>query len=219
MTAAGRRPAEFAPDPAPLALSRRELVVGSTLSAIPLGAAATPAGGRAEGVAIDLTVNGTGHHLTVDPRTTLLDLVRDHLGLTGSKKGCDHGQCGACTLLVDGRRINSCLALAVQHDCQEIRTIEGLATGEKLHPVQAAMVRHDGFQCGFCTSGQICSAVGMLDELRRGAPSLVTEDLASERRPHGRAEIQERMSGNLCRCGAYPFIVDAIMDVLEGSSS
>jgi xanthine dehydrogenase YagT iron-sulfur-binding subunit len=148
--------------------------------------------------------------LTLDPRTTLLDALREHLSLTGSKKGCDHGQCGACTVLIKGRRINSCLTLAVMHDGQSVTTIEGLALGDNLHPVQTAFVEHDGFQCGYCTSGQICSAVGMLAEGRLGMPSYVTEDLTQPAAELSDAEIRERMSGNICRCAAYPNIVAAI---------
>ena len=159
---------------------------------------------------VDLQVNGLLHSLTLDPRTTLLDALREHLALTGSKKGCDHGQCGACTVLLDGRRINSCLTLAAMHDGQSITTIEGLADGEALHPLQAAFVEHDGFQCGYCTSGQICSAIGMLSESRAGAPSYVTENLAEAQPVLTDAEIRERMSGNICRCAAYPNIVAAI---------
>ena len=136
--------------------------------------------------------------------------MREHLALTGSKKGCDHGQCGACTVLLDGRRINSCLTLAAMHDGQPITTIEGLADGETLHPLQAAFIEHDGFQCGYCTSGQICSAIGMLSESRAGMPSYVTEDLAEAQPALTDAEIRERMSGNICRCAAYPNIVAAI---------
>jgi xanthine dehydrogenase YagT iron-sulfur-binding subunit len=159
---------------------------------------------------VELQINGHPHSLTLDPRTTLLDALREHLVLTGSKKGCDHGQCGACTVLIDGRRINSCLTLAVMHDGQSITTVEGLADGENLHPMQAAFVEHDGFQCGYCTSGQICSAVGMLAESRNGMPSYVTEDLTQSAAELTDVEIRERMSGNICRCAAYPNIVAAI---------
>jgi xanthine dehydrogenase YagT iron-sulfur-binding subunit len=159
---------------------------------------------------IELQVNGRVHSVTLDPRTTLLDALREHLALTGSKKGCDHGQCGACTVLIDGRRINSCLTLAVMHERQAITTIEGIAEGETLHPLQAAFIEHDGFQCGYCTSGQICSAVGMLEEHRTGSPSYVTTDLADARPTLTDTEIRERMSGNICRCAAYPNIVAAI---------
>ncbi len=159
------------------------------------------------------TINGQPHQAEVDIRTTLLDLLREHLSLTGSKKGCDHGQCGACTVLVNGRRINSCLTLAVMHQDDEIVTIEGLGTPEKLHPLQAAFVKHDGFQCGYCTPGQICSAVGMLDEVEKGWPSHVSADLDDP--DFTDDEIRERMSGNLCRCSAYPNIVDAIREVAD----
>jgi xanthine dehydrogenase YagT iron-sulfur-binding subunit len=161
-------------------------------------------------VTVEFQVNDFPRVLRVDPRTTLLDALREHLALTGTKKGCDHGQCGACTVLLDGRRINSCLTLAAMHDGQSIRTIEGLAIGETLHPMQAAFIAHDGFQCGYCTSGQICSAVGMLDETRTGMPSYVTENLAEARPEMTDVEIRERMSGNICRCAAYPNIVAAI---------
>ncbi len=150
---------------------------------------------------IALRVNGEEHHLEIDVRTTLLDLLREHLGLTGAKKGCDHGQCGACTILLDGRRANACLALAVAHDGAELVTVEGLAAGDDLHPLQSAFVEHDAFQCGYCTPGQLCSAAGMLAEAQ-------AEGIAVDA-----AEIRERMSGNLCRCGAYPNIVAAIGDV------
>jgi xanthine dehydrogenase YagT iron-sulfur-binding subunit len=159
---------------------------------------------------VALQINGQPHSLTLDPRTTLLDTLREHLALTGSKKGCDHGQCGACTVLIDGRRINSCLTLAVMHDGQSITTIEGLAAGDNLHPLQAAFVEQDGFQCGYCTSGQICSAMGMLAESRQGMPSYVTEDLTQPANKLTDVEIRERMSGNICRCAAYPNIVAAI---------
>ena len=161
-------------------------------------------------VNVELRINGRAHLLTLDPRTTLLDALREHLALTGSKKGCDHGQCGACTVLVEGRRINSCLTLAIMHDGQSVTTIEGLAEGEDLHPLQTAFVEHDGFQCGYCTSGQICSALGMLAESRQGMPSYVTVDLTEPAAKLSDAEIRERMSGNICRCAAYPNIVAAI---------
>jgi xanthine dehydrogenase YagT iron-sulfur-binding subunit len=161
-------------------------------------------------VKVQLQINGQTHSLTLDPRTSLLDALREHLALTGSKKGCDHGQCGACTVLIDGRRINSCLTLAVMHDGQTITTVEGLASGDHLHPMQAAFLEHDGFQCGYCTSGQICSAVGMLAESRQGMPSYLTEDLTKPAAELTDAEIRERMSGNICRCAAYPNIVAAI---------
>ncbi|NUP01586.1 MAG: 2Fe-2S iron-sulfur cluster binding domain-containing protein [Nonomuraea sp.] len=158
---------------------------------------------------ITLQVNGVPHTLAADPRISLLDLLRERLGLTGSKKGCDHGQCGACTVLIDGRRANSCLALAVAVDGGEITTVEGLASGEELHPLQAAFIEHDAFQCGYCTPGQLCSAVGMMGE---PGPSAVTPDILID--PGlGPEEIRERMSGNLCRCGAYPNIVAAIGEV------
>jgi xanthine dehydrogenase YagT iron-sulfur-binding subunit len=159
---------------------------------------------------VELRINGSPHSLTLDPRTTLLDALREHLALTGSKKGCDHGQCGACTVLIEGRRINSCLTLAVLHDGQSVTTVEGLALGDDLHPVQAAFIEHDGFQCGYCTSGQICSAIGMLAESQLGMPSYVTKDLAQVAIELTDAEIRERMSGNICRCAAYPNIVAAI---------
>jgi xanthine dehydrogenase YagT iron-sulfur-binding subunit len=160
---------------------------------------------------VTLKVNGRAHDLTPDPRTTLLDALREQLGLTGSKKGCDHGQCGACTVLVDGRRVNACLSLAVMHDGEDITTIEGLGSAGSLHPMQAAFVKHDGLQCGYCTPGQVCSAVGMLREVRSGMPSHVTADLEQPIQLT-REEIRERMSGNLCRCSCYPNIVDAIVE-------
>ncbi len=157
------------------------------------------------------TINGTVHQAEADIRTSLLDLLRDHLGLSGTKKGCDHGQCGACTVLVNGRRINACLTLAVMHEGDVITTIEGLADGDTLHPMQAAFVKHDGFQCGYCTPGQIMSAVGMLEEIEAGMPSHVSDSLGTVELSED--EISERMSGNLCRCSAYPNIVDAIREV------
>ena len=161
-----------------------------------------------------LTVNGDEHTLDIDPRTTLLDALRHHLDLTGSKKGCDHGQCGACTVLVNGRRINACLALACMHDGDEITTIEGLGAPGSLSPLQDAFVRHDGYQCGYCTPGQIVSATGMLEEAKAGWPSYVSESLDGQS-ALSREEVSERMSGNLCRCSAYPGIVDAIREVAD----
>jgi xanthine dehydrogenase YagT iron-sulfur-binding subunit len=161
---------------------------------------------------MSLKVNGQPHDLEVDTRTTLLDALREHLRLTGSKKGCDQGQCGACTVLVDGRRIVSCLTLAVMQQGRDITTIEGLGTPEKMHPMQSAFVKHDGFQCGYCTPGQICSAVAMLHEIKAGIPSHVTTDLTTLPQ-FSPAELRERMSGNLCRCGAYSNIAEAITEV------
>jgi xanthine dehydrogenase YagT iron-sulfur-binding subunit len=164
-----------------------------------------------------LRINAQDFAVALDPRTTLLDARRHHLGLTGSKKGCDHGQCGACTVLVNGRRINACLTLAVMHEGDEITTIEGLAVDGQLHPMQAAFVARDAFQCGYCTPGQICSAVGMLDEARAQWPSHVSRDVAAADVTLTDAEIRERMSGNICRCAAYPNIVAAIRDTAEGT--
>jgi len=161
---------------------------------------------------VSLELNGVQHALELDTRTTLLDAPRETLHLTGIKKGCDHGQCGACTVIVDDRRINGCLTLAVMHEGAKVTTIEGRGTPHRLHPLQAAFVKHDGYQCGYCTPSQICSAVGALDELRRGVPSHVSADLTVK--PLFLAEeLRERMSGNICRCGAYPNIVDAITEV------
>ena len=162
---------------------------------------------------VTLHVNGVARKLTVAPWTTLLDALRLHLDLTGTKKGCDHGQCGACTVLVDGRRINSCLTLAVMKDGAQVTTIEGLAQDSALHALQQAFIEHDAFQCGYCTPGQICSAIGMADEAKRGMPSHVTRDLSTALVTLGHGELRERMSGNLCRCGAYNGIVDAISEV------
>ena len=160
---------------------------------------------------VSMTVNGRPVQLKLDTRKTLLDAVREDLKLTGTKKGCDHGQCGACTVRVNGTRINSCLSLAMQHEGDEITTIEGLGTPENMHPMQAAFVKHDGYQCGYCTPGQICSAVSVLEEMKAGLPSHVSENLDGEI-PFTNEEIRERMSGNLCRCGAYSNIIDAIND-------
>ena len=180
--------------------------VASAASAI-----ATAASAKAPLLPVRLKVNGKEQSLSLDPRTTLLDALREHLRLTGTKKGCDHGQCGACTVIVEGRRINSCLTLAVMHDGDDVTTIEGLGTLEDLHPLQKAFVEHDGYQCGYCTPGQICSAVAMLDEIQRGVPSHASADLMAI--SFSDAEVRERMSGNICRCAAYPNIIAAIRDV------
>src|SRR5277367_6013278 len=202
-------------------MSRRDLLIGATaslaLTASPTSNATVSAAeiqpadvGAPSMSKLSFNVNGENRDLNLDTRTTLLDALREHLHLTGTKKGCDHGQGGACTVIVEGRRINSCLTLAVMHDGQSVTTIEGLAEGENLHPLQTAFVEHDGFQCGYCTSGQICSAIGMLAESRQGMPSFVTEDLAQPAAELTDVEIRERMSGNICRCAAYPNIVAAI---------
>lgn len=169
-------------------------------------------------VTVAMRVNGVPKSLTLDPRVTLLDALRERLGLTGTKKGCDHGQCGACTVLVDGKRVLSCLTLTAQCEGREVSTIEGVAKGEQLHPLQTAFVKHDGFQCGFCTPGQICSAVALLQEAKNGELSYVSRDMRQSPRPLTLSddEIRERMSGNLCRCGAYPNIVAAIREVHTG---
>jgi len=206
----------------PLISRRGALIVGAATAAAVSStapAAAAPAASAAAGSAsaiprakLSLNVNGQTHALELDTRTTLLDALREHLHLTGTKKGCDHGQCGACTVLVDGRRINACLTLAVMHPGAKITTIEGLGAPDKLHPMQAAFVKHDGYQCGYCTPGQICSAVAVLQEVRDNIPSHVTDDLGA-RATLSADEIRERMSGNICRCGAYSNIVEAIEDV------
>ncbi|MCB4862507.1 aldehyde dehydrogenase iron-sulfur subunit [Sphingobium sp. PNB] len=205
----------------PEPLTRRGLLQGSAAAAaaIPvLGDAQAAAPARpqrqkeqAQMSAVGLTVNGREVHLQLDPRTTLLDALREHLHLTGTKKGCDHGQCGACTVIVEGRRINSCLTLAVMHEGDQVTTIEGLGTPEKLHPMQRAFITHDGYQCGYCTPGQICSAVAVLEEIEAGIPSHATEDF--DRVAFSEGEVRERMSGNICRCAAYPNIVAAIREV------
>ena len=200
-------------------ISRRGLLAGGAASvataAVARPAMAETAPSRAPAspptAKVDFEVNGTAHSLELDTRTTLLDALREHLRLTGTKKGCDHGQCGACTVIVDGRRINSCLSLAVQHDGDRITTIEGLGQPGNLHPMQEAFVVHDGYQCGYCTPGQICSAVAVLEEIKAGIPSHVTADLSVAPAVTPR-ELRERMSGNICRCGAYSNIVDAIVD-------
>ncbi|SHN10837.1 aldehyde dehydrogenase iron-sulfur subunit PaoA [Rhizobacter sp. OV335] len=207
-----------------LAISRRDvLIVGAAsaatvsapVHAAPAADVPAPQANSSASVpssSVTLEVNGTPHTLTLDNRTSLLDTLREHLHLTGTKKGCDHGQCGACTVLLDGERINSCLTLAVMHQGAKLTTIEGLGTPTQLHPLQAAFIQHDGYQCGYCTPGQICSAVGALDELRRGVPSHVSASL-SERPLLSAEELRERMSGNICRCGAYSNIVEAISEV------
>jgi xanthine dehydrogenase YagT iron-sulfur-binding subunit len=201
-------------------LGRRNLLLAGAASmsgaTIPLAAAqANPAGPQERppsSAGVSMKVNGKPVTLELDTRTTLLDALREHLRLTGTKKGCDQGQCGACTVLVDGRRVTSCLTLAVMQEGHEVTTIEGLGTPTNLHPLQRAFIKHDGYQCGFCTPGQICSAVGMLEELRAGSPSHVTSDLNA---PPAATEMEmrERMSGNLCRCGAYSNIQEAIAEV------
>ena len=201
-----------------LPVTRRDVLMTgaatAATAAAPLVTAQTAAApGEARNLAkVSLNVNGSVHELEIDTRTSLLDALREHLHLTGTKKGCDQGQCGACTVLVDGRRTVSCLTLAVMNPGAKVTTIEGLGTPQNLHPMQAAFIKHDGFQCGYCTPGQICSAVGVLDEIRRGVPSHATADLTA--RPLLSAvELRERMSGNLCRCGAYSNIVEAISEV------
>ena len=205
-----------------LEVSRRGVLAGGAasvaLSKASLAGAQTAAAQAARGepgpaaMPVSFEVNGSRRDLTLDTRTTLLDALREHLQLTGSKKGCDHGQCGACTVLVNGQRINACLSLAVQHQGDRITTIEGLGAPDKLHPMQAAFVRRDGYQCGYCTPGQICSAVAVLDEIKAGVPSHVQADITARPRPTG-DEMRERMSGNICRCGAYSNIAEAMADV------
>jgi xanthine dehydrogenase YagT iron-sulfur-binding subunit len=203
-------------------ITRRDLLkvgaVAAVVSATPLAAKGqAPVADAPVMTKVSLNVNGKAYSLKLDSRTSLLDALREHLQLTGTKKGCDQGQCGACTVIVNGRRINSCLTLAVMHQGESITTIEGLGTPGNLHAMQAAFVRHDGYQCGYCTPGQICSAVAMLDEIKAGVPSHVSVDLTA--RPGVTAgEIRERMSGNICRCAAYSNIVDAITEV-AGSSA
>jgi len=163
-----------------------------------------------------ITVNGEARSLDLDPRTTLLDALREHLKLTGSKKGCDHGQCGACTVLVNGVRINACLSLAVMHDGDAVTTIEGLGSPDRLHPMQQAFLKHDAFQCGYCTPGQICSAVAVLDEIETDVPSHASD--VADRARLTPDELRERMSGNICRCSAYPQIIDAILEAAGATS-
>jgi len=204
--------------PIQLELSRRDLLISSAATIAVTSATTRQAAAQTTGsqmpntTKVSFKVNGESRDLDIDNRTTLLDALREHLHLTGTKKGCDHGQCGACTVIVDGRRINSCLSLAVMHEGDEITTIEGLGQPGSLHPMQAAFVKHDGFQCGYCTPGQICSSVAMLEEIKANIPSHVTENLTADASMNP-TEIRERMSGNICRCGAYSNIVDAIVEV------
>lgn len=205
------------PKPDALEVTRRDLLAagaaGAAVVAVPAAEArAARAQPAPATMPVAFTVNGKRVSLDLDTRTTLLDALREHLLLTGTKKGCDHGQCGACTVIVDGQRINSCLTLAVMHEGDRITTIEGLGTPDKLHPMQAAFVKHDGYQCGYCTPGQICSAVAVLDEIKAGIPSHVSESLTSRPRATN-DELRERMSGNICRCGAYSNILEAITEV------
>ncbi len=200
---------------------RKFLIVGAvtaTTVALPpfISAMASAANQMARPVraAVSLEVNGVPRQLELDTRTTLLDTLREHLQLTGTKKGCDHGQCGACTVIVNGKRVNSCLTLAVMQQGSKVTTVEGLGTPDNLHAMQAAFIKHDGFQCGYCTPGQICSAVAVLDEIRQGIPSHVSQSL-TDRPQLIASEFQERMSGNICRCGAYSNIIAAISEVAE----
>jgi len=200
-----------------LDISRRGVIVaGATsaaLTAVPAaGATSAPVQAAPTLMKLSLEVNGQRRQLELDTRTTLLDALREHLQLTGTKKGCDHGQCGACTVIADGKRINSCLSLAMMHEGDKITTIEGLGTPEHLHPMQAAFIKHDGYQCGYCTPGQICSAVAVLAEIRAGVPSHASTSL-TERPQVTNDEMRERMSGNICRCGAYSNILDAMTEV------
>jgi xanthine dehydrogenase YagT iron-sulfur-binding subunit len=201
-----------------IGVSRRGVLAAgaasAAIAAVPASAApqAAPTAPKPAQMPVTFTVNGERRQLTLDTRTTLLDTLREHLKLTGTKKGCDHGQCGACTVIVNGERINSCLSLAVQHQGDEVTTIEGLGTPEKLHPMQAAFIKHDGYQCGYCTPGQICSAVAVLEEIRRGVPSHVQGDVAGKPQMTT-TEMRERMSGNICRCGAYSNIAEAMAEV------
>jgi xanthine dehydrogenase YagT iron-sulfur-binding subunit len=200
---------------------RKFLIVGAvtaTTAVLPpfISALASAANQMARPVRapVSLEVNGVARQLELDTRTTLLDALREHLQLTGTKKGCDHGQCGACTVIVNGKRVNSCLTLAVMQQGSKVTTVEGLGTPDKLHAMQAAFIKHDGFQCGYCTPGQICSAVAVLDEIRQGIPSHVSQSL-TDRPQLIASEFQERMSGNICRCGAYSNIIAAISEVAE----
>ncbi len=196
-------------------------VLGAAIATgLPGKAAAAPTSLPVKTVSLTLNVNGKDHPVSVDTRTSLLDTLRETLEMTGSKKGCDHGQCGACTVLLDGRRVNSCLTLAVMAQGSKITTIEGLAEGENLHPMQASFLDHDGYQCGYCTPGQICSAVAMVDEAKHGELSLVSMETRQLHQPEiSDNEIRERMSGNICRCGAYPNIVAAVRAVTRGAQA
>ena len=203
-------------------LTRRGFMItgAGTAAAIatPLPGAAQPeASNAAQAASVSFLVNGQKRELKLDPRTTQLDTLSQHLQLTGTKKGCDHGQCGACTVIVDGQRVLSCLSLAIMQEGRSVTTIEGLGSPAKMHPMQRAFVKHDGYQCGYCTPGQICSAVGMLQEIRAGVPSHVTADLNAPLQATA-VEFRERMSGNLCRCGAYSNIVEAITEVNGGKA-
>lgn len=211
-----------------LRLSRRQVLIGTAGSAVTAALASTEFAQAAQDTSagsadapvsshVAFTLNGRRYSLDVDNRATLLDVLRERLHLTGTKKGCDHGQCGACTVIVEGRRINACLTLAVMHEGDTMTTIEGLGTPERLHPMQSAFVKHDGYQCGYCTPGQICSAVAMLDEIKAGVPSHVTQDLSAPLIA-STAEMRERMSGNICRCGAYSNIIEAIEEVAGASA-
>src|SRR3954451_9454502 len=205
-------------DPGQHEIDRRDLLIGAAACAATVAATPTPSSAQAADLGarpmttMSFTVNGEARALQVDTRTTLLDALREHLHLTGTKKGCDHGQCGACTVIVGGGRINSCLTLAVMHEGDSVTTIEGLGTPEHMHPMQTAFVKHDGYQCGYCTPGQICSAVAVIDEVKAGIPSHVTGDLNAAPQLTN-AELRERMSGNICRCGAYSNIAEAITEV------
>ena len=202
-------------------LSRRGVLVAGAVTVaatqVPSAMAETPTSQQPSMAKVALEVNGNHETLELDTRTTLLDTLREHLHLTGSKKGCDHGQCGACTVMVNGVRINSCLSLAVMHQGDKITTIEGLGAPDHLHPMQAAFIEHDGYQCGYCTPGQICSAVAVLGEIKAGIPSHVTADLNAPMQPTN-AELRERMSGNICRCGAYSNIAEAMAQVAGESA-
>ncbi|MES2742596.1 MAG: 2Fe-2S iron-sulfur cluster-binding protein [Pseudomonadota bacterium] len=203
---------------AAVAVSQAPLTLAQQAMAGTGGTAAAAPAPQAPAQAMSLTVNGKRHQLTLEPRVTLLDALRETAGLTGVKKGCDRGQCGACTVLVDGRRINSCLTLAVMHEGANITTVEGLAGGDQLSALQAAFIEHDAFQCGYCTPGQLCSATALLDEMRAGTASTVTPNVRGQVVSFNGDEIRERMSGNLCRCGAYPNIVAAIHSVAAAST-